>query len=332
MTFNSEFTKVEDQEINDAMKVTFENEIKTMALKNWTKVNKATKTTPEETPFYRYILLGPVEYGKKEKRMHLHGYIYCNKQKGIRALKQHWGNKTHFDKAKGTGDQIEAYCLKGEHDKLFSKTNPDKRVKALFEIGERPQQGNRSDLETAIEECDTLGEFMDKNTELYCKYRNGLKDIYERRERKRPREYKPVEVIWNYGETGTGKTKMAFEDSECVNVDYNNGFFSQWDEAKVISLEEMNGQIPYKTLLKLLDGYHNYYNVNIKGGQKLIDLKRIYISSSIHPRDIYRQQEMKEGGIGQLLRRITKINHFMKDKIIDETNISNDELTNMDLC
>lgn len=332
ITINSDFTKVDDNEINMKQVSVFIQMIINMCTCAWKATNKVTKAHPEPTPFYKYIMFGGVEFGKEKKRMHIHGYVYCTKQKSIKELKKHWGNEAHFDVAKGTGNDIECYCLKGDHDKDAVKANKSLMCNPIYEKGERPKQGNRSDLVTAIEECESIGEFMDNNPELYCKYRNGIKDIYARKETLKPKTYEQPEIIWNYGATGLGKTRMAFEDEECVNVNYDNSFFSDWHEAKVISLEEMNGKIPYKTLLQLTDGYHNYYRINIKGGDKLVDLKRIYISSSVHPRDIYKQQELKEGGIEQLMRRITKINHFTSEGIIDETNISNDDLTNMNLC
>ena len=90
-------------------------------------------------------------------------------------------------------------------------------------------------------------------------------------------------------------------------MSYNNGFFSDWMDNRIICIEELRGEIPYNELLKLLDGYHNYYSVNIKGGTKLVDLDKIYITSPLHPRECYRRQNEKSDSINQLLRRITEI-------------------------
>ena len=302
LTFNSEYFK----EVNEVANAWHE-QIIIMAISNTEKMNRATKAHPEETRFYRYIAIGPIEIGKKEGRIHCHGYIYCNKQKTIKGLLKDWPRGTHFDAAKGNTKQIITYLTKGKHDKQYAREHPEVCSPLAFEDGDQPQQGARSDLAGALDAYNNIEEFMTEEPELYCKYRNGIKDIYALKSKNEKRYYEPVEVIWSYGETGTGKTRAAFEDVECVNVDYNNGFFSDWGQAKTISLEEMNGSIPYKTLLKLLDGYHNYYNVNIKGGQKLVNLKKIYITSSEHPANIYKRQNEKDGSINQLLRRCTKI-------------------------
>lgn len=323
ITILSAFISSGNTQEDTEQKNSFESKVVEMCEKNFEMKNRTTKAHPDPTPMYRYIMFGPVEFGKKTHRMHLHGYVYCTKQKSIKQLKPQWLD-AHFDEAKGTGSDIENYCLKGTHDKEACRANPKLRVEKLVELGVKPGQGARTDLESALMENKTIGEFMDNEPGLFCRYKNGIEALYQRKIEKEKRYYEPVEVIWNYGTTGAGKTRAAFKDEECIDVSYDNGFFTDWHEAKKISLEEMNGQIPYKTLLKILDGYHNYYHVNIKGGCKLLNLKKIYISSSVHPAEIYKQQNLKEGSISQLLRRCTKINKFENGKIVDVKNNNED--------
>lgn len=300
ITLNSKFVKGDDVEEIKNKKSEFEKFWRNEAEKNM-------KVKDKDCKLFRYIILGPVEFGKKEKRMHLHGYIYCNKQKSIKQLKKYWGNECHFDPAKGSGNQIESYILKGEMSKYESKENPEKRVKPIFEYGEKPLQGNRSDLQSAIDDCETIEDMQDLYPDLYCKYRNGLKDIFQRKaDLKRKREFKKPEVIWMYGSTGKGKTRIPFEDGY-EDVTYDGRFFTDWKNARNICFEEMNGELPFKLLLKLTDGYHNYYHVNIKGGDKYIDVDKIIITSSYHPQVLYGDCNGRDGSYDQLERRITKI-------------------------
>lgn len=296
ITINTKYTKDENWEIE---KEKFEKNILEICVKNFEIKEKGVD-------YYKYIIFGPTEFGKKEGRMHLHGYVYCNKQKSIMQLKKHWGNEVHFDIAKGTGDHIENYILKGEMSKLESKQFPDKRAKPIFEKGERPLQGNRCDLKEQLKECETVEDFMEEYPETYSRYRNGIKDIYNLKESRKPAFMKEVEVIWIYGPTKTGKTFRAFKEG-CKDVEYENGFFKSWGFEKKICLEEMNGKIPFKTLLKITDQYHNYYSVNVKGGYLNVDLEKIVITSSSHPSDLYPRQCEKDGGIDQLIRRITSL-------------------------
>jgi adenylylsulfate kinase-like enzyme len=48
---------------------------------------------------------------------------------------------------------------------------------------------------------------MDENPETYCRYRNGLIDIFNRKLKNLPKN-KPF-VVWLAGPTGCGKTLMA---------------------------------------------------------------------------------------------------------------------------
>lgn len=325
LTINSKYIESEHPN-KDEMKE-WHNAICKLAELNTEILNKRTKNEEEALPFYRYIAVGPMECGKKEGRYHCHAYVYCTKQKTIKGQLKHWPSGTHFDAAKGNVKQIISYITKGTHSKEFVRSHPEECLPLAYEYGDRPAQGNRTDLQNALDTYQNVEEFMTEEPELYCKYRNGIRDIYALKEEQKPKYHEPVTVIWNYGETGTGKTREAFEDPECVNVDYNNGFFTNWKNAKTISLEEMNGSIPYKTLLKITDSYHNYYKVNIKGGDKLVDLKKIYISSSEHPARIYRRQNEKDGSIKQLLRRCTKIIHHTSKGKVD---VTNDELNTYD--
>jgi len=53
----------------------------------------------------------------------------------------------------------------------------------FFEAGSVPirEPGKRTDLKKLIEDHATLGSLMDERPEMYCRYRKGLKDIYDRR-------------------------------------------------------------------------------------------------------------------------------------------------------
>lgn len=316
LTINSKYIESEHPN-KDEMKE-WHNAVCELAKMNTEILNKRTKNEEEALPFYRYIAVGPMECGKKEGRYHCHAYVYCTKQKTIKGQLKHWPSGTHFDAAKGNVKQIISYITKGTHSKEYVRAHPEECLSLAYEYGDRPEQGNRSDLKTALETYKDLDEFMTEEPELYCRYRNGIRDIYALKERREiQRGFKEPEVIWNYGETGTGKTRDAYEDGG-VFVQYNNGFFSDWGNEKTIILDEMNGSIPYKTLLQFTDGYKGAV-ANIKGGQKLINVKKIYITSSAHPKDIYPRQNLKDGSITQLLRRCTKIVHYTRKGKIDVT-------------
>lgn len=216
---------------------------------------------------------------------HEHIHIYCQFSSPIKlSIKKCCG--AHIDKCDGTPQQVKDYVKKdGE---------------IIDEIGVmRPWGGIPSiaEVKTATpEELETL-------PIMYYKTVEAIKKTLPKK-----RYYKPVKVHWYYGPTGTGKTRWAFE-AGAVNVIYNNGFYSDWGDARIISIEEMRGQIPWDELLRLTDSYHNYYHVNIKGGQKLIDIDEIYISGPKPPEKCY-PGKTAEDSMSQLLRRITDLKEF----------------------
>lgn len=232
------------------------------------------------------------EDSTKDGKWHGHAFIYFKNGVTMKAVKKLFGANCHLEKPHRNSDSIK-YVL-----------NTEKRKYAFQEFGVKPMDNGIHRMEEVLE-CKDVTEVMELMPDTYVKFRKGIIDLMEHKKSKE-RYFKPPEVIWICGRTGRGKTRKAFEDG-AVNVEYSNGFFDDWGDAKVICIEELRGEIPYRTLLKLLDGYHNYYRINIKGGFKFVDLDRIYITSPSMPEDIYRVQCTKEDGIEQLMRRITQI-------------------------
>lgn len=226
------------------------------------------------------------EVGKETGHEHIH--IYCQFNTPIKlSLRKTCG--AHLDACRGTPQQCRDYVVKDGN--------------IIEEIGSMRKWGGLP----SIAECKTATD--EELDSLSINYFNVVQKIKEHR--KGERYFKPPNVEWHYGPTGTGKTRKAFE-AGAENVIYHNGFFSDWGDAKIISIEEMRGQIPFDELLRLTDGYHNYYKVNIKGGSKYVDLDGIFISSPKRPEECYPHQRDNDC-IDQLLRRITTIEeHFIE--------------------
>lgn len=99
----------------------------------------------------------------------------------------------------------------------------------IFEAGTVPtrEPGKRTDLKKLIENNATLGALMDENPEMYCRFRQGLKDIYDR---KRQQQGKIVPTIhWLAGPTGCGKTRLAFGTGEDVWMSSVLPWFDQYN-------------------------------------------------------------------------------------------------------
>nr|WDW25915.1 MAG: replication-associated protein [Canine stool-associated circular virus] len=236
--------------------------------------------------------LATCEDSTKDGKFHGHAFVYFKNPVGLTAVKKLFGQNCHVERPQKNSDCIN-YVL-----------NTEKRKYNFQEFGQKPMDNGVHRMEEVLK-LDSTTAVMEQMPDTYVRYRKGIIDLMEQKKSKN-RFYKEPEVIWIYGPTGTGKTREAFEDG-AVNVEYANGFFSDWGDARIICIEELRGEIPYRTLLKLLDGYHNYYQINIKGGYKYVDLDKIYITSPYHPEEVYKGQATKIDSINQLLRRITVI-------------------------
>lgn len=253
------------------------------------------KVYPGELPKQATYLI-TCEDTTKEGKWHGHAFIYFRNPVGLKSVKTLFGKDCHVERPVKNSDCIE--YVKG-------KLKPDNRKYNILEHGKPPMNNGVHNMESILE-CESLGEVIDMYPDTYVKFKGGIEGIFRRREQQKVGYFKPIEVEWIYGKTGKGKTRMCCE-AGAKPVIYNNGFFSDWGERRIIALEELRGEIPYPTLLMLTDGYHNYYSVNIKGGQKVVDLDKVMITSPYSPEECYPRQCGKKDSINQLTRRITNL-------------------------
>ena len=88
---------------------------------------------------------------------------------------------------------------------------------------------------------------MEADPVKYCMYRNGLRDIYARKEQVNAEEFCP-DVWWLSGPTGCGKTRSAlswFKDA-CVLHCCKDMWFDEYDGSDVVVFDEFrHDSIPY---------------------------------------------------------------------------------------
>lgn len=141
-----------------------------------------------------------------------------------------------------------------------------------------------------------------------------------------------VEVYWFWGSTGTGKSKQAREEAYkdkpegtskedwcwvCpITGQKGNIWFDGYHGQPTVIFDDLRSNtISFNVLLQITDIYQDF-EVPIKGGFTKWFPRRIYITSSGEPRDVYcRHGENGEklaeyDGIDQLERRITEIREF----------------------
>lgn len=181
--------------------------------------------------------------------------IQLNTKKRLSQLKQTFSERAHIELQRGRDTEAVNYCKKQDEN----------TPKIYEEFGNiETKQGERTDLKEAIEKCQSVKEMAMEYPVLYCKYRNGIRDIFlfTKESQKKVKPY----VIWLAGETGCGKTRLATSINEdfwisSKKLDWFDGYQGQ----KVAIFDDFRkGDTEFQWFLRLLDMYP--INVPVKGG------------------------------------------------------------------
>ena len=128
-----------------------------------------------------------------------------------------------------------------------------------------------------------------------------------------PRPVGPIDVIWYWGETGTGKTRAVYNNHTADSIfrPINYKWWDGYDGHKIVLLDDFRKDFcKFHELLTLLDLYP--YRVECKGGSRQIQATTFYITSAFGPADLYDGRE----DIEQLLRRVTEEYKFSSGGIV----------------
>ena len=285
-------------------------------------------------PTSRYILYGPLETTEENKKPHLHFVISFSTNKMFKTIiKTLRSSEYHIENCRNFNSSVE-YCL---------KSNPNDKL----EFGEPLKQGLRTDIKKALEAAHyNIKELQKNNPELFARYRSGLKEMCETKNKEtnvldwlgvtrdeegkiKKKEYKPTKVYWFFGPTGTGKSRKVKEliteklandvikedEITVINCFSSSGFAIGMinHNSKILILDEFRGDyLKFSDLLKIIDGT----TINIKGGEVYMHLEEIYITSCYNPYNVYRNLGTTDS-IKQLLRRITECKQFNNDGIVN---------------
>lgn len=219
-------------------------------------------------PNLRYVAYG--EETTKTGRKHQQGWLYFNNPRmGTRGVT----GTMHVEKMMGTMEESDRYCSK-END--------------IVEYGKKPTAGERRDIaETfeAIKEGVSEREIAEANPAQWCQYRRGMAAY---REMITPRRTWKTEVIVLWGDSGTGKTKKAWEMApDAAPVTYTKGdFFIGYNgEADVIIDDFDDTVMPRNIFMTMTDRYPMV--ANVKGSSVNWAPKRIILTSNYDPAQWY---------------------------------------------
>lgn len=204
------------------------------------------------------------------KREHWQGYAECKKPMKLVTFKFCIGdNKAHCEVRRGTRDQARDYCKK-----------PESRVAEPVEHGEWISgQGHRSDLAAACK-LGCINLVREQLPALFVRYHRGLEKLFEDRGH---RDFKTT-VVWLWGETGTGKSRLASEMVENLPC-YWKPSGKWWDgytgEENVVWDDFDEKACPIGDLLRLCDRYP--LRVEFKGGSRNFVSRTLIFTSHRNP-------------------------------------------------
>jgi len=243
---------------------------------------------------------------------HIQGYVCFKTQRTMASVKKLLkANTAHLEIMRGTLEQNITYISKDKS----AKVNGTRTI-----VGETESiQGSRTDLKelhTRIMAGEIkISDVMCDYPQLYCQYKNGLRDMCDYVHGKK-RNYKS-NVTVHYGDSGTGKSRDAMTDTDAyvLRCSKTGVWFDGYDYNNTLIIDDFYGWIPFNMLLNLLDRYP--MKVDIKGGAMEFNSKKIIITSNKSPIDWY--PNLSDEHKIALLRRLDCIMLYERSGTIDVT-------------
>ena len=232
------------------------------------------------------------ELGDVNEIPHLQGYIRLTNPLSLEVMKKSLV-RAHLIVANGSDKENQKYCSKqhcwnewGTISEGQGQRNDIKEVAGLIRSGEV-----------------TITDVMFDYPDLYLKYSRSFEKMFNAVQ---PIRKDPPQVHWRYGLAGTGKTRYVIDTYGIDNVYIKDGtpWWDNYTQQNVILIDDFDNNIPYRTLLRILDRYS--YQGQVKGGYVQINSPHIYITCEYPPDHYWNSNEL-----AQVLRRLTSVQEII---------------------
>lgn len=247
---------------------------------------------------------------------HTHLYFECKNAIGISKVKKIFP-KVHYDIAHGSAEDNRNYIRK-EGKYLKSDKKDTNLLETFEEYGIMPltkSAKNETISEQVLEMLENGCEILEI-IRSFPSYGTKIKQLEAIKQELFKEEFSNKwidrEVIYIYGETGTGKTRYVMDTYGYTNVckvtNYKNPFDGYSNE-EILLLDEFQGQIPFDDLLQYLDGYP--CELPARYANKIACYNKVYIISNLSFDNQYQKvQKYRPESWNAFLRRITHIYRF----------------------
>jgi len=260
------------------------------------------------------------EVGGEEGTYHTHIYIAFSNAVRFSTLKTKF-EVAHFEMARGTSQENKDYVFK--EGKWFNDKKGDTNLRDTHEeYGEMPveRQGARNDLNDLydmIKQGMSNYDILEENPSYLLNMDKVERARQIVRENQFKDNFRDVEVVYVFGETGTGKTRGVMETYGYSNVfrvtDYEHPF-DGYKGQDVIAFEEFRSSLKIQDMLNYLDGYP--LELPCRYANKIACYTKVYLISNVDLKCQYEsiQTEHRETWHA-FLRRIKKVVEYTRTSV-----------------
>ena len=274
---------------------------------NYNESNREHLAELERVGHARYICYQG-ERAPSTDTPHLQGYIVLSNPRTFDGTRELLGPRFHLEIARGSTAQNVAYCSKADsRDQLCGFDFTEHGDRSSVE-GTGSGSGTRTDLaELAkrVRDGASEAEIAEDHPASYIMYTRGIRSLVQQHI---PRRSHKSIVHWYWGPTGTGKTRLACEESP--DAYWKSSAHQWWDGYDGVSdviIDDYRASFcPFNELLRLFDRYP--YQVQVKGATQQLNAKRIFITTPKDPRATWASRTDED--IAQLERRIEIVKFF----------------------
>lgn len=257
-------------------------------------------------------------------RPHHQGYVEFRRPQTYLQANKLLDTKANYQKREGTREEARNYTWKGQFE--TKRTRVPQPSAIWLELGDfTVSQGCRTDMREArgiLQDTSSMGLVMEecfsyqvnKNCELYLKYRESKRAI------------QPINVVWCWGQSGTGKTRWVYESFDDVFKPVSFKWWEGYDGQITVLIDDFRRDFCkfHELISPLTDIYP--FRVETKGGSRQVQFKNIIFTCPYHWREVYDTRE----DLFQLERRITETKYFERACEIESEDEDRDEVGTRD--
>ncbi len=245
-----------------------------------------------ETSKVKFLTWGE-EVGE-EGTPHLQGCVFLDTTQSLVYVKRVLSPRAHWEKMAGRPQAAIDYCHKDAHN-VWSWGTPPKGA------------GTRTDIAMMHEDLQAnvpLQEISNRHFGLFLRYSRGVERWTSLNSSGLDRP--APQILWIYGESGTGKSLAAKEVVATVGPEQvyalsatpTGAWWDGYTGQKYVLMDDFRGNwMPHFQALRTLDG--GQLQVAFKGGMVWLKATRFIVTSNKPPQDTY-----AEDPSGALMRRI----------------------------